>query len=311
MSESLLSKPIPIILFTYARPNHLRRTLESFRANNVPLIYIFSDGAKTPDKEPAVKEVRKIIHEIDWCTTIITEREMNLGLGKSILTSVTEVLKKEEIAIVFEDDLICVPGTYDYLCAALEHYRDDTRVMSITGWTHPLVTPKDITDQPYFDAVAESWTWGTWMRAWEGMMQYDALSLMKMCDEKGIDVHQYGAWLPAMADIEKKKNIWGVRFLYWHILNRGLCLRPPWSMVEHIGFDSQGTNAQAAGILAADPLKSCPQIPKKWPDPVEQTECANLWRETLDFRPVWYKRILGSMRGITLRRMRSLYQRLM
>ena len=114
-------------------PDHLRRTLECLRANNVPVIYIFSDGPKTPDKAPAVQEVRKILHEINWCTTIITERENNLGLGKSILTGVTDVLHKEEAAIVFEDDLICVTGTYDYLCAALEHYHNDPRVMSITG----------------------------------------------------------------------------------------------------------------------------------------------------------------------------------
>ena len=64
---------IPVVLFVYARPTHLLNTLECLKANNVPLIYIFSDGAGTPDKEPAVKEVRKIIHEIDWCKTIITE----------------------------------------------------------------------------------------------------------------------------------------------------------------------------------------------------------------------------------------------
>ena len=297
MSESLLSKPIPIILFTYSRPDHLRHTLECLKTNNVPLIYIFSDGAKTPDKETSVKEVRKIIHEIDWCTTIIIEREMNLGLGKSILTGVTEVLKKEDMAIVFEDDLICIPGTYDYLCAALEHYRDDKRVMSVTGWTHPLVTPKDVTDQPYFDGRAESLVWGTWFRAWKGMDE-DAKTLMEKSKANGIDVHRYGADLPHMADVEILANIWAIRFLYWHILNRGLCLRPPWSMVEHIGWDSKGTNAQMAGIWAASPLKPCPPIPKKWPEPVEQMECSSLWLKTCTFR---YKYIYSFIFSMALR----------
>lgn len=56
-----MAHTIPIILFVYARPDHLRRTLECLKANHVPLINIFSDGPKTPDKEPAVKEVRKIL----------------------------------------------------------------------------------------------------------------------------------------------------------------------------------------------------------------------------------------------------------
>lgn len=75
-----MKEAISTILFTYVRPDHLRRTLECLKANNVPLIYIFSDVAKTPDKEPTVKEVRKIIHEINLCTTIITVRISKLTL---------------------------------------------------------------------------------------------------------------------------------------------------------------------------------------------------------------------------------------
>jgi len=289
---------VPVILFTYARPDHLRRTLECLKANNVPIIYIFSDGAKTYDKEPVVKEVREIIHEIDWCRTIITERETNLGLGKSILTGVTAVLKKEEAVIVFEDDLICVPGTYDYLCAALEYYRDDPKVMSVTGWTHPRVTPGDITDLPYFDGRAECWVWGTWDRAWDGMVDHDALSLMKMCEKKGIDAYRYGADLTDMAKIELKLNIWAVRFLYWHLFNYGLCLRPPWSMVEHIGFDKEGTNAQSESWLKNPPLKACPPVPHQWPEPVENPECSTLHQSVCGTRPSVYTRILHPFRSV-------------
>jgi len=289
---------IPIILFTYARPDHLRSTLKCLKENNVQLIYIFSDGAKTPDKEPAVKEVRKIIHEIDWCKTIITEREHNLGLGKSILTGVTEILQKEEMAIIFEDDLICVPGTYNYLSAALEHYRDAAQVMSVTGWTHPLSTPKNVTDRPYFDGRAECWVWGTWARAWTGMLDHDALSLMKMCEEKGIDIYRYGADLPDMANKELKHNIWAVRFLYWHIFNHGLCLRPPWSMVEHIGFDKEGTNAQSESWVKNPPLKTCPQIPNPWPEPFESPECSAIHQRLCGTRPAWYTKFLNPVHSI-------------
>lgn len=289
MATSPPSK-IPIILFTYARPEHLRRTLDSLRANNVPVIYIFSDGPKTPDKKLAVQEVRKIIHDIDWCRTIITEHETNRGLGKSILTGVSEVFQIEKAAIIFEDDLICVPGTYDYLCAALEYYENDTRVMSVTGWTHPIVTPKGVTDHPYFDGRSESWSWGTWARVWQAMNE-DAKTLMDRCKAKGVNINLYGNDLPAMAAVELKQNIWAVRFIYWHILNHGLCLRPPWSMVEHIGWDSQGTNAQVEGIYAAQPLKICPPIPKTWPEPLEEPECQKLWQKTCAFPLVWYKRI--------------------
>ncbi len=275
---------IPVVLFAYARPDHLRRTLDCLREDRVPLIYAFSDGPSIPDKVPAVARVRDMLRHIDWCDVVLCEREINMGLGRSILAGVTEVLARYESAIVFEDDLICVPGTYAYICAALERYRNDDRVMSVTGWTHPLVAPGDVADLPYFDGRAECWVWGTWARAWRGMGT-DARTLMQQCKDRNIDIYRYGADLVNMAKVELRQNIWAVRFLYHHILKRGLCLRPPRSMVEHIGFDTDATNAKSAAWLENPPLKPCPPIPMRWPEVKEHPECSQLHRNVCGERP--------------------------
>ncbi|MEP6506980.1 MAG: hypothetical protein ABJC63_02055 [Gemmatimonadales bacterium] len=251
----------------------------------MPRIYAFSDGAKTPEKQPDVDTVRHMLRAIDWCEVVLCEREANLGLGESVRRGVTEVLAHHEAAIIFEDDLICVPGTYEYLSAALREYRNDERVMSVTGWTHPLVIPSDVTDAPYFDGRAECWVWGTWARAWEGM-DLDAKTLMDRCAEKGFDVYKYGADLVTMAETELERNIWAVRLLYLHILKGGLCVRPPWSMVEHIGFDEHGTNLHEEFWLKNPGLRPCPAIPAHWPDAVENPECAELHRQQCGGRPM-------------------------
>ncbi len=291
---------IPIILFAYARPHHVSKTLDCLRMNQVPLIYAFSDGPRTPDKKTAVDEVRRILHSIDWCNIVISEREANLGLGRSILAGVTEVLNRHNAAIIFEDDLVCVPGTYDYLCAAMKHYQGNSPVMSVTGWTHPTVTPGNITDQPYFDGRAESLCWGTWASAWKPMKS-NAETLMKRCKSQGIDIYRYGADLVDYARSELLQNTWAVRFLYWQILNKGLCLRPPWSMVEHIGFDKDATNAYTSGQWASTPLKQCPPLPKEWPAPVENSQCPSLWQEACGTKPVWTRRAYKSIRYTILR----------
>ncbi|MGB4333620.1 MAG: methyltransferase, TIGR04325 family [Chromatiaceae bacterium] len=271
--------PVPIALFVYARPDHLRRTLACLRENHVPLIYAFCDGPKTPDKDHLVNEARSLLRGIDWCEVILCERDDNWGLGHSILAGVTDVLNHHGACLVFEDDLICVTGAYNYLSAALNHYRDDSRVMSVTGWTHPRVTPMDMGDQPYFDGRAESLVWGTWARSWAGMNDHTAKEMMLACEAKGIGRNTYGADLPGMAESELSSNIWAVRFLYHHILNRGLCLRPPWSLVEHIGFDALATNASGPGQYANPPLRPCPPVPSKWPEPIEHHDIAALWRD--------------------------------
>jgi len=272
-----LQNAIPVALFAYARPKHLTQTLACLRENDVSLIYAFSDGPRAEDKAQLVEQVREILHGIDWCKVVICERATNLGLGKSLLAGVTEVLSTHNMCIVFEDDLICVPGTYNYLSEALWHYRNDSRVMSVTGWTHPLVAPKDISDNPYFDGRAECWVWGTWARAWKGM-DASANELIKRCKNLGIDPYCYGGDLVQMANQEKFRNIWAVRMLYWHILNKGLCLRPPWSMVEHIGFDSDATNASNGNVWRNPPLRSRPPVPQEWPEPEEHPECRSIWQ---------------------------------
>jgi hypothetical protein len=279
---------VPVVLFAYARPNHLLQTLKGLRDNQVPLIYAFSDGPQSPEKEPAVVEVGKILRAIEWCEVVLYERNENLGLGKSILTGVGQVLKEHDAAIIFEDDLFCMPGTYRYLAAALRHYWDDPRVMSVTGWTHPCVTPSNMMNQPYFDGRAECWVWGTWARAWNGMKQ-DAKSLMQACAAQGLDVYRYGSDLAAMAEVELQKNIWAVRFLYLHMLHSGLCLRPPYSMVEHIGFDADGTNAKSNIEWANPPLKPCPPLPDKWPVPDENPECPCLWQRAARPKPIYLR----------------------
>ena len=274
-----------MVLFIYARPDHLRRTLACLRDNRVTLIYAFSDAPRSPDKAALVEQSREILRAIDWCDVRLIEREKNWGLGRSIMAGVTDVLNKHEACLVFEDDLICVPGTYDYLCAALRHYQDDPRVMSVTGWTHPLVTPRNVGTTPYFDGRAECWVWGTWARAWSGMNDRTALDMMLVAETRGIDRNHYGADLPQMAETEEERNIWAVRLLYHHIVQGGLCLRPPWSLVEHIGFDALATNASGPGQLANPPLRSCPPLPKAWPEPLENQDCAPLHRAATEPQP--------------------------
>jgi hypothetical protein len=271
---------IPIVLFAYARPAHLARTLACLREDGVPLIQAFADGAKGAADAAAVTETRALLHAVDWCEMRIIEREKNLGLGRNVLAGVSEIASQFDAFIVWEDDLVCVPGTYAWMGAALRHYANDPRVMSVTGWTHPRVTPAEVGDRPYFDARAECWVWGSWPRAWQGMNEETAREKMRMAGHHGLPRAAYGADLPKMARAEQRQNIWAVRWIYHHFQHRGLCLRPPWSMVEHIGFDAMATNASTAKDWKNPPLRRVPPLPGEWPEPREHPRCRGLWRQT-------------------------------
>jgi hypothetical protein len=284
-----MSEIIPIVLFAYARQRHLARALACLRENRVPLIVAFADGPKGAADAVAVAETRVMLRRIDWCEVRLTERPENLGLGRNVLSGVGEVAERHEAFIVWEDDLICVPGTYDWLCAALRQYAGDERVMSVTGWTHPRVTPAGLEGQPYFDARAECWGWGTWARSWRGMAEQSALQKLAAVERLGIPADSYGSDLLRMAMVEERQNIWAVRWLYHHMQHGGLCVRPPWSMVEHIGFDASATNAAGAAEWSNPPLRGAPQAPPCWPQVREHPDCRRLWQKTniVAWRAFW------------------------
>jgi putative methyltransferase (TIGR04325 family) len=276
---------IPVVLFAYARPAHLARALACLRENGVPLIYAFADGAKGEADAAAVAETRALLRAVDWCEMRLTERGENFGLGRNVLAGVSDVAARHEAFVVWEDDLVSVSGTYAWVCAALRRYAADERVMSVSAWTHPRVTPADVGAAPYSDARAECWVWGAWARSWRGMAEQTALEKMAAAAKRGVAADAYGADLPEMARGEAKKNIWAVRWLYHHFQHGGLCVRPPWSMVEHIGFDAGATNAAEAVEWENPPLRAAPPVPVVWPEPREAEGVRGRWQAANPPRP--------------------------
>lgn len=276
---------VPVVLFTYKRLHHLRAVLDCLKLDGVPEIIAFVDGPRVDNDRAVIDAVRTELRAVDWTKMELIERHNNMGLGRSILAGVTEVAARYDSFIVWEDDLICVPGTYAWLCAALRAYANEPKVMSVTGWTHPRVTPPGIGTHPYFDGRAECWVWGTWARAWRGMTEENALAKMAAAQRRGTSPDAYGVDLPQMARDEVRRNIWAVRWLYHHLQQSGLCVRPPWSMVEHIGFDASATNAVAPGGWVGAELRPAPPIPESWPGAIEDSACQALWRATNP--PAW------------------------
>jgi hypothetical protein len=275
-----MSQPvIPVVLFAYARPIHLARVLDCLRENRVPLILAYADGSRGAGDEVAVSDTRALLRKVDWCELRLVAHEKNLGLGRNVISGVTEVAAQHDAFIVWEDDLICVPGTYDWMCAALRHYAEDARVMSVSAWTHPRVTPTAVGGSSYMDARADCWVWGTWARAWTGMNEGTALDKMRRAAKRGIAPAAYGADLPVQAGYEEKRNVWAVRWLYHHFERGGLCLRPPWSMVEHIGFDASATNAATSGGWENPPLRTAPAWTVEWPLAIEHIESRRIWKK--------------------------------
>lgn len=277
MNRSAENDTVPVVLFTHRRKEFLKRTLACLRCNQIPLLIVYCDGPRHEGELEAVEETRQVVRSIDWCETRIVERPRNFGLGASIRDGVTETLSHFDSAVVFEDDIDCVLGTYQYMCAALRQYALDKRVMSVSAYSHPSLRPTLPSAEPHFAGRFSCWGWGTWRRAWVGM-EIPARTLLWRCRLMLKDVNRYGGDIPWMAGLEMKKNIWAVRFCLLHILRGGLALYPPTSLSNHFGFCDSTTSSGVPDRWLLDKLEPCPPIPLVWPVPIEHPACPGLFQ---------------------------------
>lgn len=131
----------PIALFTYNRADHTQSAVESLLRNveaSQSDLFVFSDGPKNETKIEGVKQNREYIHTITGFKSVtIVERESNWGLSKSLIAGITELTDKYGRVIVVEDDLILSPYFLKYMNDALEKYKDDDRVASISAFLNP------------------------------------------------------------------------------------------------------------------------------------------------------------------------------
>ena len=238
----------PIALFIYNRPAHVRRTVASLLANPEAAesdLFVFCDGAKTPESAAAVEEARAFVRGLTgFASLTVVERERNLGLAKSIIDGVTRLCRDRGRVIVLEDDLVLSPYFLRYMNDALDCYADAPLVASIHGYLGPV---HESLPETFFLRGADCWGWATWSRAWQ-VFEPDAAKLLARLRHEGLtqtfDMEGAEAYTKMLEDfIAGKNDSWAVR---WHasaFLRGMFTLYPGRSLVENIGFDGSGMHS--------------------------------------------------------------------
>jgi len=243
-------KTAPVVLFTYNRPGHTRRTVEALRANELAAqsdLIVFSDAAKDEGAEQKVDEVRQYLKNIDGFNSVkIIERESNLGLARSVITGVTDIVNEYGRIIVLEDDLITAPYLLSFMNDALDRYENEEQVMQISGYMFPIET--NIKDDALFLPIVSTWGWATWRKSW---------SLLDT-EMKGIQVLRNDPNLRGLFNLSGSYRYfelleqqlsgdvdsWGVQWYLSVFLNSGLVLFPRKTLISNSGFDFSGTHCR-------------------------------------------------------------------
>ncbi len=248
-------KYAPIVLFTYSRPKHTRRTLESLSQNSLAkdsLLIIHIDGLRSDASEAIKKahdEVKLIVGEKKWCGEVIIKEEFsNKGLARSIREGVTDAIEKYGRVIVVEDDLVTSTAFLVYMNKALDFYQNYPAVFSIGGYSYPkrrMNIPKDYEYDTYACLRNCSWGWATWKDRWDKVdwnagnyQQIKAQTAIKDAfNRMGDDEFEM-----LYSQQELGLNIWSILFTMAHFENHAVAIIPCISYVDNIGLDGTGEN---------------------------------------------------------------------
>ena len=295
----------PIILFTYNRPAHTRRALESLRRNTLAAeseLFVYSDAARDEADREAVAEVRRIIHDARGFKAVhIVERDENQGLARNIIDGVTRVTDQYGRVIVLEDDLVVAPHFLRFMNDALETYKDEPRVGHIQAC--------DFTDDPslpdtFLIKFTGSWGWGTWKRAWQHFNP-DGKALLAELERRGLTREfdfggKYGFTRMLRRQTEGKNNSWAIRWNASLFLKDILSLNTGRSLVQNNGFDGSGTNC-GGGNLYQSRLCTTP-IPVTKISPVTENRearaaYAHYYARTNSFMAKAIRRLKRTLKG--------------
>lgn len=255
----------PIIVFVYNRASHLEKTLKCLRANklsNESILFVYCDGAKpdsTQEQLNKISAARKVVSELAITPSFkevhIIERKENLGLGKSIITGVTEVINQYGRAIVLEDDLETSPLFLDYMNKCLDHYDARKSVFSISGLSRPhpeKFYPKDYPYDVYVSLAHHPQGWASWSDRWN-QVDWEVTDYQLLKNNKDIleafRRSEYGIWEELTDIMVNHKNNWGARFALAHFVNHAVSICPIVSYINHFGMDAEATNATGSSSL--------------------------------------------------------------
>lgn len=236
----------PIILFTYKRLDTLLRCVASLQkcpeSAESDLIIVSDFAAKEIDVEK-VMAVRRFLPSIKGFKTIeIIERTQNLGVDYNIIDGIQLMAARFPKFIVVEDDLVVQDGFLHFLNTSLEFYSNNSKVLSVTGFSFVDKIPKTYPYCGYFAKRSCPWGWGTWSHKikdvdWEIADKVDFLNSRKIQKE----FNGWGSDRSRMLinTLEGKVRAWDIRLDYYQFKEDSCTLYPLVSYVDNIGFGSE------------------------------------------------------------------------
>ena len=241
-----LCPPVALILFN--RPEHVKQVFETIAEAKPKVLFIIADGPRTPEEGHKCLQARSAVQCMDWdCRLFTNIADKNLGCRGRVVSGLDWVFSIVEEAIILEDDCVPHPSFFRYCETLLNYYRNDERVMEISGCNYRSGRARN-GHSYYFSRYYHTLGWATWRRAWK---HYDAnVSAWP-------DIKRSPTWNAFFDDQEERQYwtqvydqivegrleaSWDYQWQFARWCNNGLAAVPAVNLVSNIGFGPEATN---------------------------------------------------------------------
>ncbi len=247
--QVVASEFAPVCLFAWKRISETQETIRHLQANHLAKdseLFIFVDGARKPTDEPGIQEVVDHVQNVSGFKKVtLNISPVNKGLSQSIIGGVTEVLQRFGKVIVLEDDLLTSPNFLNYMNSALDYYKEQRKVFSVSGYSFNIHFPKGYRFDHYFSVRGSSWGWATWIDRWE-TVDWEVSDYEQFISswKKRRSFNKGGSDLSGMLQklMEGKINSWAIRWCYQQWKTDQLTVYPRISKIKNIGFGAGATH---------------------------------------------------------------------
>lgn len=244
----------PVLFLIFNRPASTARVFTEIRKVRPRSLYVSADGPRKdrPDEWERCRAARSIVDQVDWDCEVHTDfSEKNLGLKAAVSAAISWFFREVDAGIILEDD--CVPSTsFFWFChELLTRYRDDERVMQISG-NNFLLGKRRFDASYYFSRINDIWGWATWRRAWafydaamDGFPAFSAQGqLANYLDDAAMRAWLMSYFEEAYANIARNDPWlgWSTQWTYAMCVQNAVTIVPAVNLVANVGVDD-GVNS--------------------------------------------------------------------
>lgn len=253
----------PVLFLIFNRPDTTQQVFNEIRKTRPNKLFIAADGPRKNNSNDVLlcQHTRDIVNLIDWdCEVHTLFREENLGCKFAVSSAIDWFFSHVDEGIILEDDCLPDQSFFRFCEELLEDYRDDNRIMVISG-INLQKRNEYFHDSYYFSRFVHVWGWATWRRAWnlyDRNMKYWPEFREKKCLKMLFDNKKAIKFWTKVFDDTYQGNVdtWDFQWLFSCWTQGAYSILPNKNLVSNIGFGKNSTHTSNPSNLSNIPTKN-------------------------------------------------------